>query len=82
MDMFTQWCPPQKKRKEEKGMVTSQGGMSEALVPLSRWPPKGAGSKKPPPPHPQQKGHVATFPVAHALEMHFSRSVINAELDT
>jgi len=52
MDMFTQWCPPQKKRKEEKGMVTSQGGMSEALVPLSRWPPKGAGSKKPPsPPH-------------------------------
>jgi hypothetical protein len=31
---------------------------------------------------PQNKGHVATFPLAHALEMHFSRSVIIAELDT
>jgi hypothetical protein len=64
MDMFTQWCPPQKK----EGMVTSQGGMSEAFSAIVQMATEKRRFKKAPP---QNKRHVATFPVAHALEMHF-----------
>jgi hypothetical protein len=62
-------------------MVTSQGGMSEAFTAVVQMATERRRFTKSPP-LTKRKGHVATFPVAHALEMHFSRSVKNAELDT
>jgi hypothetical protein len=75
MDMFTQWCPPQKK----EGMVTSQGGMSEAFSDVVQMATeKRRFTKSPPQKKQTTRGDV---PGGSRFGNALSRSVISAELD-